>query len=61
MAKKKKNPPHVQALLHRDITEQVITMIGRAEWLRDHDRIDEARRLLTRIEKLTQELKELEK
>lgn len=63
MAKKKSAKPmtaHTRAALHRDITEQVTTMILRAGQLRDDGKIEEARRLLVRIERLTEELKELE-
>lgn len=64
MAKKKSIKPmaaHVREALHRSITDRVTAMILRAGWLRDHGRIDEARRLLVRIERLTKELVELEK
>jgi len=62
MAKKKatKMPAHIRATLHRDITEQVRRMILRAGHLRDTGKLDEAPRLLVRIERLTGELKELE-
>jgi hypothetical protein len=51
---------HDRRTLHRDITEQVRTMILRAEHLRDAGMLDPAQRMLVRIQKLTQELRELE-
>lgn len=61
MAKKKKPmAAHVRATLHRDITEKVTALIARCEWLRDRGRMDEARRMLVRIERLTKELEGLE-
>jgi hypothetical protein len=58
MAKKKKPiPDHDRRTLLRDITEQVRTMILRAEHLRDAGKLDQARRPLVRIERLTEELK----
>jgi hypothetical protein len=60
MAKKlKPMPVHSRALLHREISEKVSAMIERAGHLRDTGKL-EARKLLARIEKLTEELKELE-
>jgi hypothetical protein len=57
---KKKIPPHMRLTLHRDITEKRDTMIHRCGWLRDQGRLEEARRLFKRIEKLTEELTQLE-
>lgn len=60
MAKKKPMTAHNRATVHRDITEKVTALIARCEWLRDQGRMDEARRMLVRIERLTEELKGLE-
>jgi len=63
MAKKKlakPMDPHTRLALHLDITEKVTTMIARCGRLRDEGRLDEARRLLVRIERLTKELAQLE-
>lgn len=64
MAKKKTAKPmsaHNRVALHVSITGKVSAMIARAERLRDEGRIDDARKLLLTIERLTKELKTLEK
>lgn len=63
MAKKKKATmaAHDRIALHRSITEQIPRLIARCGRLRDQGRMDEARQLLARIERLTIELSELEK
>jgi hypothetical protein len=53
--------PGDRAALRESITDQVTTLIERAGHLRDTGKVDEARRLLMRIEALTEELKGLEK
>jgi len=61
---KKKQPPmsaHTLALLHRNITDQVTAMIERCGQLRDEGKFDQARALLDRIERLNEELKQVEK
>lgn len=61
MAKKKKPmTAHDRLALHRSITEQVTALIARCERLRDEGRMDEARRMLVRIERLTKELRKIE-
>jgi hypothetical protein len=60
MAKKKRAAKpmdaHTRATLHQHITRQVTTLISRCGWLRDQGRLDEARRMLARIERVTEEL-----
>ena len=64
MAKKKKRArpmaAHDRVAVHVSITAQLRTLIARCGHLRDQGRLDEARRLLVRIERLTAELKQLE-
>jgi hypothetical protein len=59
---KKKNPMllHDRLALRVSISEQVTTLIARCGRLRDAGSMDEARRLLVRIERLTGELNQLE-
>jgi hypothetical protein len=52
---------HTRLGRHRDLTEQIRAMIARCTELRDAGNLEEARRLLLRIERLTEELKQLEK
>jgi hypothetical protein len=65
VAKKKKSAkpsgPHELITLHRDITAKVRAMMARCEGLRDAGKMDEARRLLVKIERLMKELKDLER
>ena len=51
---------HTRLGRHRDLTEQIRTMIAHCTELRDAGKLDEARRLLAKIERLTDELKRLE-
>lgn len=47
--------------LRISLNAQLPALIGRCGRLRDQGRLEEARRLLARIERLTKELAELEK
>jgi hypothetical protein len=61
--KKRAKPMDIHTRLgrHRDLTEQIRTMIARCTELREAGHLEEARRLLMRIERLTEELNQLEK
>lgn len=63
MAKRKKPQlvmtEHDRRAARESIEKQVGVMINRCGWLRDQGRIEEARRLLARIERLNEELKGL--
>lgn len=62
MAKKKAKSmdASTRLALRESITSKISAMIARCEGLREAGKIEEARRLLVRIEALTKELKGLE-
>jgi hypothetical protein len=64
MGKKKKAKPMnagTRLALRESLTARVTAMIARCEGLREAGKIEEARRILARIERLTKDLAQLEK
>lgn len=61
MAKRKKPAEHDRRAVRESIEDQIRGMIERCAGLRDAGRLEEARRLLKRIEQLNEELKGLER